>query len=175
MKKKIVIFATLLIIILIGLYTIKGDDEFKSIEINKTSNIYNKGGTKYMDTLLYIGLDMLDIRGVTIVIRDLGEGKKIDSGTTLRAYIRNVGNQYVLYIANMGRREAIKVISHELIHIKQYNEGRLIDSGEDIIWCGDTISKGELVGINYFERGWEVEAFKKQDSLDFLILNKLYK
>lgn len=175
MKKIVIIFVGILIIILICLYNFRGEEKMNVIHLSKTSSIYNRSSMTPIDTMLHIGLDILDIRDIIIVIRDLDGSKKIDNDITLRAYIKNSGNQYILYIANMGDREAIKVISHELVHIKQYYDGSLEDIGDKVIWRGDTIIKSELGGINYFERGWEVEAFSKQDSIDRLITKQLYK
>lgn len=175
MKKIVIIFVGVLIIILICLYNFRGQEKMNVIQLSKTSSIYNKSSIVSIDTILYVGLDILDIRDIIVIIRDLDDSKKIDNETTLRAYIKNGGNQYILYMADMGDREAIKVLSHELVHIKQYYDGSLKDIGDKVIWKGDTIIKSELGGINYFERGWEVEAFSKQDSIDRLITKKLYK
>lgn len=164
--KKLIIGIIVVVLLLFTIWLIRpSNNSFREIKIDSKSNVYNKSSLSYIDTILYVGLDKMKIDSITVVIKDIDINRDMGNGIDLRGYIINRGKQYILYISKMDRVEAIKVISHEIIHINQYDSGRLIDGGKFIIWGSDTIMKDELGGINYFERGWEVEAFSRQDSL----------
>ena len=63
------------------------------------------------------------------------------------------------------------VIAHELIHVKQYQDGRLEDKGSlQIGWEGETyIFDAE----NYAAQPWEAEAYSLQDFWAVKIRNRL--
>ena len=56
----------------------------------------------------------------------------------------------VILARRLSRRELILTLFHELVHVKQYVEGRLCD---DTIWDGIDYS-----GVDYVELPWEQEA-----------------
>jgi hypothetical protein len=72
----------------------------------------------------------------------------------------------------MTRDESILVMSHEFLHIKQYDSQRLklIETGK-VVWLGDTI---DVVTIDYNSRPWEIEAFKEQRSFRDSLEKVLY-
>jgi predicted metallopeptidase len=71
----------------------------------------------------------------------------------------------------MSRGEAIKVISHEIIHIYQYNSGQLFYENGEITW---NFKKYDLSSLDYDNRPWEKEAFDNEDVLSKKIFEALY-
>ena len=71
----------------------------------------------------------------------------------------------------MSREESITIISHELIHLKQYFTKELVYSNGVIYW-----DKKEFVlnDIGYGDRPWETDAFKKEIQLSNKIKSVLY-
>ena len=63
------------------------------------------------------------------------------------------------------------VIAHELVHVKQYQDGRLSDQGPmQIGWCGETYI---FDAVNYHKQPWEAEAYSKQDFWATKIRNRI--
>lgn len=58
----------------------------------------------------------------------------------------------------LSPKEAIKTIFHELVHVKQYSEGRL-EHGSPQIWEGTAIED------SYENLPWEVEAFNLEEKM----------
>ena len=71
----------------------------------------------------------------------------------------------------MSKREAMRVMSHELIHVQQYATGRLtlIDS-VTIRYNGTNY---DINKVPYKDREWETDAFLRQSGLLTLIEAKL--
>lgn len=178
MKKIIIIFALLLVGFIIYRFNIRKEPGFRVQNIEKTSDIYNiTHKNSYIDTILYIGLNHLKIRDVVIVVKPLTDDIKLrfSQDIELKAYVRNSGKQYQLYIdGDLNRSESIEILSHELIHIKQYNDGRLIVGEQDIYWGNEIIKIEDLYKIPYFNRLWEIEAFSEQEELTEKIKQTIY-
>ena len=90
----------------------------------------------------------------------------------LTASIIGANDQYLIYINDVDRTTAMKSLAHELIHLKQYDSGRLrvIGSGV-VIWEGNEVN---VLDIPYNDRPWEKEAFQGQNELEIKIKNILY-
>jgi len=66
----------------------------------------------------------------------------------------------------------ITFISHELTHIKQMEEGRLIELSDTIsVFNGDTINFHK---VPYDERAYEIEAFANQGDIERMLNKLLY-
>ena len=74
----------------------------------------------------------------------------------------------------MGRDEAIKVLSHEMIHLKQYYTKKLILEKDRVYWNGDVLYESEINNLRYEDRPWESEAFAGQRGLENKIREVLY-
>jgi predicted metallopeptidase len=74
----------------------------------------------------------------------------------------------------MSRDEAIKVLSHELIHLKQYYTKKLILEKDKVIWDGREVYQNEINETKYEQRPWEAEAFAGQRGLENKIREILY-
>ena len=73
-----------------------------------------------------------------------------------------IPNKYILFVKSDARGLHM-IICHEMVHLQQYNSGKLkMDSNNRIVWWKeekfDTSS-------DYMEREWENEAFRMQDKL----------
>ena len=178
MKKTIIIVLSILLLGLFIFYLIKSNKEkyFESIELSDSNSIVNFSKHQYVDTVVSIGLDVLNIKDNYVTIRDVPEqiveSFKKQNDMDLGASIIGANDQYIIYINEMSRTTSTKIISHELIHLEQYDSGRLrvIGSGV-VIWEGKEII---VLDIPYNERPWEKEAFRRQDDLEKKLLEKLY-
>lgn len=151
-------------------------DYFKKVDLNEANQILNNTDKPYLDTIVSVGLDQLGIDSVDVLIYPLSETARKNfqrtSGGDLDAHIReNNGIFYVFLNSELSRSEMITVLSHELIHLKQYHEKRVIYKDDTIIWMG---IKYKLSQIAYDDRPWENEAFIKQNDLADKIEMVLY-
>jgi hypothetical protein len=179
MKKKIII--SLIIIILIGLITlliIKSSEYqpkkyFNTVKFNNINYVNNNTDKNYYDTIIKVGLDELNLKDITILIVLLSPSIKSSLGDNyeLKAHLRENKGEYVLFIDDVSREESITIISHELIHLKQYFTKELVYSNGVIYW-----DKKEFVlnDIGYGDRPWETDAFKKELQLSNKIKSVLY-
>lgn len=178
MKKTIIIVLSILLLGLILFYVIKTSKEeyFRPYELSENNTVTNFSKYKYIDTVVSIGLDVLNIKNNYVTIRDVPEqiveSFKKQNDMDLGASIIGVNDQYIIYINELSRTTSTKIMSHELIHLEQYDSGRLrvIGSGL-IIWEGKEMN---VLDMPYNERPWEKEAFRRQDDLEKKLLEKLY-
>jgi len=135
-----------------------------SISYKKNNIVHNTTSYSYYDDIIHVGLNKLGIEETVVIVQEVSTIPNSNFGDLeLKAVIRNSGNQYLILVNNLGRLEAIKVLSHELIHLKQYKSGRLIEKGGIITFEGKEYYKNELP--NYYARPWEKEAFMQQMDL----------
>lgn len=72
-------------------------------------------------------------------------------------------HRYLLLIKpNLNDNELKETLSHEFIHINQYETGRLKSFGNIYIWEGDTIKGNNVL---YNDRPFEKEAYKNQSKI----------
>lgn len=168
----------LILLIIFGIYKLSTTKErtFKLVYFEKHNFIQNKTDKPYLDSIIHVGINELGINGTYIIIRPLTEEtkKQFSSEMNLKAHIKGLGKQYVIWIDDMGRDETITVLSHELIHLRQYYNGKLVVSNESIKWNDQIIPVNELSTIDYNARPWEIEAFQEQRYLNIDIRKVLY-
>ena len=136
------------------------EQTFNRIDIQTTNLIANRTDRNYLDSIVYVGLNEMNLDSVAITIRQISPEVQamFDSNSQLKAHIIGKGNQYIIFVDEMSRDEAIKVLSHELIHLKQYYTKKLILEKDKVYWDGkieavDT-SKPILVdGVKYYALG----------------------
>jgi hypothetical protein len=157
----------------IGIYQ---EQTFKQFDIETTNMVSNRTEDNYLDSVVYVGLNELGIDSLAITIRPITDEVKqqFDSEGTLKAHILGRGRQYIIFLDDMGRDESIKVLSHELIHLRQYVTQKLILHKNEVIWDGKVISGYEVSESKYNDRPWEIEAFAEQRQLESKIRNILY-
>lgn len=182
MRKKteilgVFIFLLLIIYIMFRPHS-KSVDKFKIVEFKQENVILNQTNKPYLDTILHIGLKHLNIKGVTILVKDLNSEIKNSltegNGLITEAFILGDKNQYIIYIDNFNRLKSIIVLSHELIHLKQYHDERIIDYDDEMVWDNIIYTNEEIKDMYYFNRPWEKEAFDNQEELNKKIKNDLY-
>lgn len=61
--------------------------------------------------------------------------------------------------------DPIAVLAHEMVHVKQYFKGELIDDGRQASWHGKLYQEFEPNSEEYFFSPWEVEAYGMQVGL----------
>lgn len=152
------------------------EKEFKDIDIETTNNIRNKTNRDFYDEIVLVGLNELGVDSVYVDIREITDEAKaqFDINTELRAHIIGRNNQYVIWIDDMGKSEAIQVLSHELIHLLQYKNREIILEKEYVEWKGTRYSYNEVQNIEYRDRPWEADAFSKDRELKFKLEDILY-
>lgn len=72
---------------------------------------------------------------------------------------------------NISGRDVLKVLAHEMVHIKQFAYG---ETNEDLtLWCGEYIDSDN---VDYYDHPWEIEAYGKEQGLlsGFVTQEKLW-
>ena len=152
------------------------EQPFKQFDIETTNMVANRTEDNYLDSVVYVGLNELGMDSLAVTIRPITDEVKqqFDSEGTLKAHILGRGRQYIIFLDDMGRDESIKVLSHELIHLRQYVTQKLILHKNEVIWDGKVISEYKVSESKYNDRPWEIEAFAEQRQLENKIRNILY-
>jgi hypothetical protein len=174
--KNIVIGIIVVLLIGFAIYFLSNQKQqtFKKVTLSRNNIIRNSTSKSYLDTLVSQGLDVLGLKGEYVMIRTMNPSLKgsLGADNELRAYIIGERNQYIIYIDDLGREESLTILSHELIHLQQYSSGRLIRM-EDRFMMFD----GEVYNVDnieYKNRPWENEAFKKETGLKIKLEELLF-
>lgn len=138
------------------------DRPFNSVELSSKNLITNNKLPEYYDTILSVGLDQAGIENQHIIINPLSDGAKNQFDGELRAHIRFYNGSFYLFIEELDRDLAIQVISHEIIHMKQYISGDLSYDNSVLVWKGEIF---DLTNIEYSKREWESEAFSSENQV----------
>lgn len=147
------------------------EDYFKEVELSNTNTVINSlNRLHYYDTILIVGMEVAGLNGVTIILNNLSDAAKNQFSGELKAHIRLYNGNYYLFLGALNRDEAITVISHEIIHMQQYQSGDFVYENEEITWLGIPYS---LDG-DYETRPWERDAFEKQNNIEKTIRSVLY-
>jgi predicted metallopeptidase len=152
------------------------EQTFNRIDIQTTNMVSNRTDTDYLDSIVYVGLNEMNLDSIAITIRQISPEVQamFDSESQLKAHIIGKENQYIIFVDEMSRDEAIKVLSHELIHLKQYYTKKLILEKDKVYWDGEEIYQREINETEYERRPWEAEAFAGQRGLENKIREILY-
>ena len=177
MKNK---WSILFVIFLLGLvgvaiyFAYKPEKTFRTIELSNKNFVSNRGSRTYLDTIVQVGLDKLEIEGEVVMVKNKLETKDLGNDYETEAYIIYKEGQSIIFVKpNISRIKAIEVISHELVHLDQYRTERLKVLNLGLVcWENDTI---DLLEIPYNKRPWEEEAFNYGPLLEEDIKNILYK
>lgn len=154
----------ILVLVLLGLIIYlanRPERQFENYEFSGNNLVFNLHEKTYLDTIVHVGLDKMELQGALVIIRPQTKPKEIDGKYETEAYIVTNGQQYVIWIKpNLDRAKAINVLAHELIHLKQYATGQLwVVGGKTIMWQGEIIP--DITQIEYSERPWEIQAFQQ--------------
>lgn len=178
MKKiwKVIIVLVCVIILFFLFKRINRTDEkyFNTVELDTNNVIINTLSKNYLDTIVNIGLKELEIKNIKVVLLSLSynEKSKLSNELELMAYIKeHEGIYYILIDENLDRGKMIEILSHELIHLKQYKSGRLTLINNQPTW------ENVVYSLDYFpydKRPWEIEAFKEGQTLNQKLNKILY-
>jgi hypothetical protein len=176
-KDKILKYFLLLISLIILLFALLyKPTKFTLTEEIKKNNTIIVNSTKnkeYIENITYIGLNIFDIDSLTVNIFDIPTIIKLNNylnGYNVKGFIvKTFNNNYSIYIDyNETHDNLLLILSHELIHLEQYQNNRL-----ELLFGGDIIRYNNnlyiLNDINYSQRPWEVEAFDKEQDLKYKI------
>lgn len=162
-----IIIAIILLVLLI-VYNSKPVN-YAVVDLPTDNFIYNQSSKTHLDTVVAIGMEELGISGCSIRIRDMNEQLRNNpgaSGLELGAAIFGSGNSYLIYVdPSIGKKEIITIMSHELIHLRQYfsEDLKVLNGSTGIVkWKGEEIS---VLNLDYNLRPWEIEAFAEQGDL----------
>lgn len=149
------------------------EEPYKQVELPLNNSVVNNNMPTYYDTALSIALDQAGLTGITVVINPLSDQAKSQFDGELKAHIRSFNGIYYLFIAELDREDAIEVLSHETIHLTQYQDGDIsYDQNTGIVyWKGEEFN---LENVTYEKRPWEEDAFQKQGQLIAGVTNILY-
>jgi hypothetical protein len=152
----------------------KKEENFIKIDLVKNNKIINNTGRAYIDTIVHVGLNSLDIKNTTLVINNLDNElkNKLSKDMILRAFIIKQPKRYIIWVDDFGKNETITTLSHELIHLKQYHTNKIIIINQNVIWNGKLYEN--VNDSDYNLRPWEIEAFSNQNDLSKKIKSKLY-
>jgi hypothetical protein len=146
------------------------------IQLKPTNEIIDLSSVDYSSLIVEAGLEVLDIEGVKVTVVDINRPLTLDGEDKpilTEAYITNpYEGAYTIFINPHNTKEdLVTIFAHELIHLKQYHEGRLKRlSNNTLIFQSDTLT---LKNDRYLERPWEIEAFGKQGPLSREIQKKV--
>jgi hypothetical protein len=174
-KIKVAIKIILPIIVIIGIIYIisRGEKVFNKVELSNNNSVLNRTSIKFIDTIVSTGLDELKIKNVFVLLRPITIVNK-EEGTELIAHIvKGSNHQYLIEVRNSNRQELIYIISHELIHLKQLEDGKFKNSPNYVVWKSDTLYIKDIP--DYFSRPWEIEAIELSTELDRNISSKLFR
>lgn len=175
-KFVIAVLIVLVVVVLIVVSSKKEEKYFKKIQLDNTTNIVlNNVDKPYMDTILYVGLSTLNLSDIVVSILPLSENAKLrfaSEGGELKAHIREQDGVYYIFIDDVDRMESIEILSHELIHLKQYYDKRLyLNENKTPVWLGQEY---DINSTSYENRPWETEAFLLDDELNDKIKKVLF-
>ena len=173
MKWKWVIVGIVAVILIFFIWrSIKSENIFfDKVELNDNNFIRNNTKLKYLDTILKVGLDVLEMDGVIVFARPLTIKSDGDIEYQARIIAGESNNQYLMEIDKSNKGDIIGSISHELIHLQQYRSGNLTVTKDYVIWKGDTLVDNIP---DYFDRPWEIEAVNEGRVLERQIRDILY-
>ena len=149
------------------------DKPFKKAQYSENNYVVNYTGYPYMDTIVYVGLDSLGMCDVLVEVKNLSQQAKdnFPSNIELRGLLYGSGRQYTMWVDDSDRKGHIRIVAHELIHLRQYYSKQIVYDGFYVYW---NRAKYDLKEIEYFSRPWEADAFQHEVKLDRQIRSVLY-
>jgi hypothetical protein len=146
---------------------------YKHISLTEDNYIINFTPNKYVDTIVSVGLKELDVKNCSVTIEEMPQAVKDmfyqQNQLNLQAAVMGDNFMFDILTSDLNRSEAILIISHELLHLKQYNSGRLVIEDNGDINFDNKVYK--ITELPYNDRPWEIEAFNQQANL----ANKVHK
>lgn len=176
LKKFIAIVLFVLLCVFLVIQLIKENErtsKFKKVLLTNDNKIINRTDKTYLDTILNVGLRKLKIKDINIIIYPLSKNAKhvLGNDLELKAYVVNNNKQYIIWIDNMSRVETIGTLAHEMIHIRQYYDDKLVVHEDAVFWLDEPY---DLNKMDYRTRPWEIDAFEKQEKFRQELMKDLF-
>lgn len=112
------------------------------------------------------GLNLLGLDSIKVTIVETPHNQNEQN------YLNKINDDYFLFIdIDQRKSKLLRIVAHELIHIQQYESGKLLDDKSDFVIWDD--SKYRLENTPYNLRPWEAEAGRDEYQLKRKIENKL--
>lgn len=147
---------------------------FEPKEITTPNTIYNIEKDKELTKYVAVALNAYQIKGIKLVIRYLTIQEQIYLATPTgftSAVTQYKNGVYCISLIKTTPENSINLIGHEITHVKQLYDKRIIYSDTSFIWNGKELYN-EIPP--YKERPWEIEALTKEDSLSEVIKEVIY-
>lgn len=176
MNRKI-LYGLVVLMIIVVLFLIKPDPKVLNSNVDFVGNnkVINSLPNTYVDTLMRVGLDVMGIDSVLIFVTPFNESirQKINERNDLdvHALIEGNGNVYYVYVKDMSFRKTTKVLSHELVHLEQKLRGDLTVTNDGFLWKNTYYPNT----VEYQQRPWEREAFKRESDIQNKIEKIIYR
>ncbi len=168
-KSTLYIVIGLIIILFTSLVILSQPEEldFEQIELASDNQIVNNSSLpKFYDTIISVGLDVNNIKGVTVFVEELSDKSKNNFSGELEAHVRYYNGDFYLFANNFSKSRALEILSHEIVHMKQYLDGSFVYEDEKVYWHGELF---DLQGMDYEVRPWEKEAYDTESEIASLI------
>jgi hypothetical protein len=176
MDKKVRIICIVVLVLLTGLLIMKSckKDKYNTFTFPKTLVVNNYTNDKLADTVALIILNkIMKYDTMTINIYKIRDNYDTEEFNFV-SYITKIPfkkHEYIIFLKNDLFLDYTKtVLSHELVHLDQYESGRLKIMEDGYEWMNITT---KFKDENYLERPYELEAFKKQNDIKKK-LNKIF-
>lgn len=179
MEKKPTLLILIIIFLLFLFYLfIKKDKELNTFNFPDTVIVNNYTDLKNADTIsMVITNKILKIDTIQIDIFYSPINMDTDNyeiyGYTFPNQFEK--NKYYIYINPKFKNNLIKLLSHEISHIKQHLDGLLIYPSSGIHYIDYKGEKIYFEGVIYEKRQHEIDAFKMQKEIEIKLNEILYK
>lgn len=103
-------------------------------------------------------------------IEDFETPDDYDNAAGWIEYADGHGDIYIRRDYANPREDQIEILAHEMVHFKQYVTGQMVSiSGKnEVYWEGQVfMASNDPETLTYWESPWELEAFGKQQGLEY--------
>lgn len=169
----VILLISALSVLMITKVDANDNEPYKQVDLTTYNYVLNSISNTAYDTVAKVALDVAGISGVQVFIQELSESAKSQFDGELKAHVRYFNGEFYMFVSDLSHKQAIEVISHEVVHIQQYLNGDFVYDQN----TGDVYWKGELYDINslpYERRPWEDDAFGAQSSIADKVAAILY-
>lgn len=159
---------TLIIILIVT----RNNKEFNYVDYEQNNSIVNRIDIDEIEWITHHSLNEVGLRGYALIISNLSPDLyAIFDGYSMQATIYQVQDSvyYMQIRNNLSINEYLTIIPHEIIHMQQFADNRLVLIEPGIVEFDK--KRYVLEYTNYNNRPWEREAVTE----GLIISNKLYK
>jgi len=184
-NKTIFLISSIIILIAILIVLIIRDKRlaerpFNHFDFPPTLTVTNNTHFKDVDTIALVLADKVfnydTLEMIIVYIPEHIESGEVDGEEIeFEGFVQQVSFLPHTYLILMNKDKSEgkiqKILSHEFVHIEQYETGRLQTLEKSFIWEGDTINAKD---IGYKNRPFEKEAFNKEGKIKKELKKYLY-